>query len=195
MNPLEENLDVEFKNNDFHLHYSFKMIKQANLESFFILMNTKKERLLQNSYLNRHLDKTDFLFPNIPKAFFIKPNEIESEKMINMLNTIKPQKTNSTNNLNFFDTESQNPVLKNDQSSMLKSESNKSKGIIKKRLIKVNENSQSESESDFEIFKMKFNNKNLSELEVETIYLELLDFENIIGEQLQIKPKTSSLGK
>ena len=85
-NPLEENAEDGFKSNDFHQNFSFKMIKQANLESFFILMDTKNERLMHNSYLNRTLEKTDFFFPNIPKAFFVKPTEMEQKQMINLLN-------------------------------------------------------------------------------------------------------------
>lgn len=115
------------------------MIKHANLESFFILMNTKKERLLHNSYLNRHLDKTDFLFPNIPKAFFIKPNEIESNKMINMLKILKNETQQSSKDLNFFDSQSSNQISKKDENSRLLSETNKSKSRYK---IKLNNLSQ-----------------------------------------------------
>jgi hypothetical protein len=46
------------------------------------------------------------------------------------------------------------------------------------------------------MFRLKFNQKELTEAEIEMIYLELMDFEDIIGKQTRIKFQTeNALGK
>ena len=194
IDALNENEDVEFKSNDYHQHYSFKMIKEANLESFFILMNTKNNRLLHNSYLNKQLEKTDFLFPNIPKAFFIKLNEPERNQLINLIQ-IPEEFNHSTNQFNSLES-STNHQYKNEQ--LETHQTNKSKNKVKSGILTKKEIDEENVpvDSSFEMFKLKFNNRDLTETEIENMYLELLDFEDVIGQQVQIKRKPeSSLGR
>lgn len=188
---FEEVADDGFKSNDFHQNYSFKMIKTANLESFFILMNTRQEKLMHNSYLNKTLEKTDFLFPNIPKGFVIKPSELEQAQMINLLRVPLEVPLKSTKSTNVFSTKTQNTSERMDT---LQSNKHKSKGrYTGATLTAEGEGPSNLTETEFEMFKLKFNGKDLTEAEIEMIYLELIEFEDIIGRQTRIykKPETA----
>jgi hypothetical protein len=111
------------------------MIKSANLESFFILMNTRDDKLMHNSYLNKTLEKTDFLFPNIPKAFIVKPTELEQSQMINLLDvpitmTFQPTKTTNT-----YFSKTQTSNNKSDRLDTLESNKKSTNGEYKRVLF------------------------------------------------------------
>lgn len=166
------------------------MIKEAMLESFFIVMNTKDDRLLHNSYLNRQLEKTDFLFPSIPKAFYIQPSRPERSQLINLTSAPDEQLEQSSSPSNIFETGSQNPKQLSEKTRTLQSNKHKSK-----REGLTAEEGPSEAESSYEAFKMKFDQKDLTESDIESLYSELISFEEVVGKQVQIRREPeSSLG-
>lgn len=82
--------DVEFKNSNFHQHICFKKIKSGEINSFFVLMETKADQQIQTAFFDKTLKKSDFLFPNVPKAFLISPSKtLQMENLIPMLKDLK----------------------------------------------------------------------------------------------------------